>query len=84
VNRAYYNENDRFAAACLRELIEAGHLPGGDVDERDVQLVEPADLATAGHCHFFAGIGGWQRRARCRVLGAPDVSSLPQGARPSS
>lgn len=56
---AYYNEHDRFAAAWLRELIRDGLIPAGDVDERDIQLVQPADLAGYEQCHFFAGIGGW-------------------------
>lgn len=59
MSRAYYNEHDRFAAAWLRGLVAEGHLHAGDVDERDVQLVEPADLAGYTQCHFFAGIGGW-------------------------
>jgi hypothetical protein len=33
---AYYNENDPFAAAWLRELIKAGHIAPGDVDERSI------------------------------------------------
>ena len=43
--RAYYNEFDRFAAAWLRELIAAGHIPAGDVDERSIADVTPGDLA---------------------------------------
>ena len=31
---AYYNEIDPYAAQWLRNLIAAGHLPAGDVDER--------------------------------------------------
>lgn len=37
--RVWYNENDRQMAGWLRELIAAGVLPDGDVDERDVQHV---------------------------------------------
>jgi DNA (cytosine-5)-methyltransferase 1 len=55
----YYNEWDPFAAAWLRELITAGLLPPGDVDERSIQDVTAADLRGYGQCHFFAGIGGW-------------------------
>jgi hypothetical protein len=55
----YYNEIDPFAAAWLRNLIAAGHLPRGDVDERSIVDVQPGDLAGYGQCHFFAGIGGW-------------------------
>ena len=56
---AYYNEHDPFAAAWLRELIRDGLIPAGHVDERDIQLVQPSDLAGYKQCHFFAGIGGW-------------------------
>lgn len=41
---AYYNENDAFAAAWLRELIAAGLIAPGDVDERSIEDVRPADL----------------------------------------
>ena len=55
----YYNEFDPFAAQWLRNLIEGGHLPAGDVDERDIREVKASDLAGYTQCHFFAGIGGW-------------------------
>jgi len=55
----YYNENDKFAAAWLKELIYAGHLPAGDVDTRSIRDVRPDDLKDYTQCHFFAGIGGW-------------------------
>lgn len=55
----YYNEIDPHAAAWLRELIKAGHIPAGDVDERSIEDVRPSDLAGYVQCHFFAGIGGW-------------------------
>jgi DNA (cytosine-5)-methyltransferase 1 len=34
---AYYNEFDPFAAAWLRELMRAGHIAPGDVDERSIK-----------------------------------------------
>ena len=55
----YYNEFDPGAAQWLRNLIQAGKLPTGDVDERDIRLVQPAELEKYTQCHFFAGIGGW-------------------------
>lgn len=55
----YYNEWDKGAAAWLRELIKAGHLPQGYVDERSITEVTPSDLEGFTQCHFFAGIGGW-------------------------
>jgi DNA (cytosine-5)-methyltransferase 1 len=55
----YYNEYDRKTAAWLRELIKAGAIPDGHVDERSIADVQPSDLAGYTQCHFFAGIGGW-------------------------
>lgn len=55
----YYNEFDPKAAAWLRELIKAGLIPEGDVDERDIRQVSGNDLERYTQCHFFAGIGGW-------------------------
>ena len=51
MGRDYYNEHDPFAAAWLRQLIAAGALPAGDVDERSIEDVTPADLAGYRHCH---------------------------------
>ena len=56
---AYYNENDKFAAAWLRELINNGLITDGEVDERSIHDVQPQDLRGFTRCHFFAGIGGW-------------------------
>ena len=53
----YYNEIDPFAAEWLRNLIAAGRLPFGVVDERDIRDVVPAELRDFRQCHFFAGIG---------------------------
>lgn len=63
----YYNEIDRFAAAWLRELIKAGHIADGEIDERDIRDVKPNDLRGFTQCHFFAGVGVWSyalRKAR--------------------
>lgn len=55
----YYNEIDPYCCAWLRNLIAAGHLPAGDVDERSIADVMPDDLHGYTQAHFFAGIGGW-------------------------
>lgn len=55
----YYNEIEPYAAQWLRNLIEAGLIPRGDVDERSIEDVQPDDLKGYTQCHFFAGIGGW-------------------------
>lgn len=62
---AYYNEIEPFAAAWLRELIKAGHIAPGVVDERSIEDVCPNDLAGFTQCHFFAGIGVWSYALRC-------------------
>ena len=67
---AYYNEIDPFAAAWLRNLISAGHIAAGDVDERSIEDVYPSDLRGYTQCHFFAGIGGWSYALR--LAGWPD------------
>jgi DNA (cytosine-5)-methyltransferase 1 len=61
---AYYNEFDPYAAQWLRDLIEAGHIAPGIVDERSIEDVHPSDLHGFTQCHFFAGIGVWSLALR--------------------
>ena len=61
---AYYNEIDKYAAQWLRNLIAAGHIAPGDVDERSITEVQPDDLRGYTQCHFFAGLGGWSYALR--------------------
>lgn len=56
---AYYNENNKYCAAWLRNLIHADLIAPGDVDERSIEEVEADDLRGYTQCHFFAGIGIW-------------------------
>jgi len=56
---AYYSEIDPYAAQWLRNLIAAGLIAPGDVDERDIRDVRPSELRPYTQCHFFAGIAGW-------------------------
>jgi len=56
---AYYNEIDPYAAQWLRNLIDAGLIPAGDVDQRSIADVAAADVRGYRQCHFFAGLGGW-------------------------
>ncbi len=64
---AYYNEIDPYAAEWLRNLIAAGHIAPGDVDERSIEDVKPDDLQR-------------NRSIRCRVAAQPD-SRRPYRAR---
>jgi DNA (cytosine-5)-methyltransferase 1 len=64
-----YNENDKYAAEWLRNLISAGELPGGDVDERSITELQADDILGHETVHFFAGIGGWP--LALRIAGWP-------------
>lgn len=77
---AYYNENNAYCAEWLRNLIAAGHIAAGDVDERSIEDVAPDDLAGYGQCHFFAGIGGWSYALR--LAGVPDDVPVWTGSCP--
>jgi DNA (cytosine-5)-methyltransferase 1 len=60
----YYNEIDPYAAAWLRNLIAAGRIAPGVVDERSIEDVRPEELRGYTQCHFFAGIGVWSYALR--------------------
>jgi DNA (cytosine-5)-methyltransferase 1 len=77
---AYYNEFDPYAAAWLRNLIAAGHIADGVVDERSIVDVRPEDLAGFSQVHLFAGLGGWSHAAR--LAGWPDDRPLWTGSCP--
>ncbi len=61
---AYYNEMDPYAAQWLRNLIRAGLIADGVVDERSIVDVRPDELLEFTQCHFFAGIGVWSHALR--------------------
>jgi DNA (cytosine-5)-methyltransferase 1 len=61
---AYYNEFDGQAATWTRELIKAGLIAPGEVDERSITDVEPNDLKGFVQHHFFSGICGWSYALR--------------------
>ena len=77
---AYYNENDRFAAAWLRELIKARLIADGEVDERSIVDVSADDVRGFQQCHCFAGIGGWSYALR--LAGWPDDRPIWTGSCP--
>ncbi|HAF2130364.1 TPA: DNA cytosine methyltransferase [Salmonella enterica] len=77
---AYYNEIDPFAAAWLRNLIDAGYIAPGVVDTRSIEEVTANDLKGFTQCHFFAGIGVWSYALRC--AGWPDSRPVWTGSCP--
>jgi DNA (cytosine-5)-methyltransferase 1 len=77
---AYYNEIDPYAAQWLRNLVAAGHIAAGDVDERSIEDVKPSELVGYTQCHFFAGIGVWSHALR--QAGWPDDKPVWTGSCP--
>ena len=76
----YYNEFDPYAAQWLRNLIDAGHIPQGDVDSRSIKDVKASDLTGYTQCHFFAGLGGWSHALR--LAGWPEDRPVWTGSCP--
>jgi DNA (cytosine-5)-methyltransferase 1 len=76
----YYNEIDPYSAEWLRNFIEAGMIPYGDVDERSIEDVLPTELTGYTQCHFFAGIGIWS--LALRTAGWPDDRPVWTGSSP--
>jgi DNA (cytosine-5)-methyltransferase 1 len=64
----------------LRELITDGLIADGEVDERDIQTIQPDELRGFTQCHFFAGIGGWSYALR--LAGWPDDRPVWTGSCP--
>jgi len=77
---AYYNEIDPYAAQWIRNLIAAGHIAAGDVDERSIEDVRPDELMGYTQCHFFAGVGVWSYALR--NAGWPDDRQVWTGSCP--
>lgn len=77
---AYYNEIDPYAAQWLRNLIDAGHIAPGYIDERSIEDVFPNDLNGFTQCHFFAGVGVWS--LALRKAGWPDSKRVWTGSCP--
>jgi DNA (cytosine-5)-methyltransferase 1 len=61
---AFYNDNDAYAAQWTRNLVTAGEIAPGVVDERSIRDLKPTDVASYRQCHFFSGIGTWSRALR--------------------
>ncbi|MEL7087981.1 MAG: DNA cytosine methyltransferase [Pseudomonadota bacterium] len=77
---AFYNEIDPYAAQWLRNLIDAGHIAPGVVDERSIEDILPDELRDYTQCHFFAGIGVWSYALR--RAGWPDDRPVWTGSCP--
>lgn len=77
---AYYNEIDSFAAEWLRELIKAGRIMDGEVDERSIEDVLPSDVMGFTRVHTFAGLGAWDYALK--LSGFPEYRPVWTGSCP--
>ncbi len=77
---AYYNEIDPFMAQWIRELIKEKLITDGDVDERSIEDVLPADIKGFQRAHFFGGAGVWDYALR--RAGWPDDRRVWTGSCP--
>lgn len=80
LSTAFYNDTDAYAAQWTRNLIAAGEIAAGDVDERSIRDLQPADVASYRQCHFFSGLGIWSRVLR--DAGWPDDVNVWSGSAP--
>lgn len=74
-----YNELEPYCVEWLRNLVAAGELPAGRVDERSIVDLRPSDVAGTSF-HTFAGIGGWP--LALRMAGWPDDLPVWTGSCP--
>lgn len=65
----YYNEFDKKKCAALSQLMKDGYISKGEIDDRSIRDVQPADLKEFEQCHFFAGIGLWAYALQCAGWG---------------
>ena len=61
---AYYNEIDPFCCDWLSNLMDAGAITPGYIDNRSIEDVTPDDLSGYVRVGFFAGIGVWDYALR--------------------
>jgi len=80
LSTALYNDNEAYAVAWTRNLIAAGEIAAGVVDERSIRDIKPADVASYRQFHAFSGIGLWSRALR--DAGWPDDISVWSGSCP--
>ena len=78
--KIYYNDFEPSSVAWLRELIQFGLLPEGDVDSRSIKEVKADELRKYDQCHFFAGIGGWP--LAMQLAGVASAKSVWTGSCP--
>ena len=77
---AFYNEIDPYCCAWMSNLMDAGHITPGRIDDRSIELVRPDDLRGFAQVHFFAGVAGWD--LALKLAGWPDDQEVWTGSCP--
>lgn len=77
---AYYNDNEPFVCAWMQNLMDAGLITQGVIDNRPIQEVRADEIKDYTRCHFFAGIAGWDYALR--LAGWPDSRAVWTGSCP--
>jgi DNA (cytosine-5)-methyltransferase 1 len=75
-----YNEIDKFCCAWLSNLMDAGLISPGKIDDRSIRDLTEADVSGFDKIHFFAGIGGWDYALK--LAGWPDDRPVWTGSCP--
>ncbi len=73
-----YNEIEPYCVEWIRNLVAAGELPAGRVDDRSIADLRPGDVGPT--LHAFAGLGGWP--LALRMAGWPDDLPVWTGSCP--
>lgn len=58
--KVYYNEIDDSCCDWMSNLMDAGAITPGVIDNRSIEDIRPSDLVGFDRVHFFAGIGVWE------------------------
>ncbi len=77
---AYYNEIDGYCCDWLSNLMDAGLITPGTIDDRSIADVQPDDVRGYKRVHWFAGIAGWD--IALRLAGWPDDRPVWTGSCP--
>lgn len=58
--KAFYNDIDPYCCAWISNLMDAGLITPGKIDDRSIREISSADVAGYERVHFFCGIAGWE------------------------
>jgi DNA (cytosine-5)-methyltransferase 1 len=78
--KAYYNDSDRYCCDWLSNLMDAGLIMAGWIDDRWIADVRPDDVRGCTRAHWFAGIAGWD--LALQLAGWPDTRPVWTGSCP--